>query len=185
MEHYIDITLKPDAEMRENVLLNKVYIKLHKALHSLSSTEIGVSFPKYQVMLGNVIRLHGTESKLLQLQETNWLGGLIGYCAISLVQKVPENVCYRTVSRQQSNMTEAKLRRLQKRDSIPVENLKRYKAKMFQLGLGLDNAYLELESTSNGCKYRRYIQFGKLQAEKETGLFDKFGLSNTATIPWF
>lgn len=183
MEHYIDITLKPDAEMRENVLLNKVYIKLHKALHSLSSTEIGVSFPKYQVILGNVIRLHGTEFKLLQLQETNWLGGLIGYCAISLVQKVPENVCYRTVSRQQSNMTEAKLRRLQKRDSIPVENLKRYKAKMFQLGL--DNAYLELESASNGYKYRRYIKFGELQAEKESGLFDSFGLSDKATVPWF
>lgn len=80
-------------------------------------------------------------------------------------------------------MTEAKLRRLQKRGSIPVENVKRYKAKMFQLGL--DNAYLELESTSNGCKYRRYIVFGKLQAEREAGLFDTFGLSNTATISWF
>lgn len=56
--------------MRENVLLNKVYTKLHKVLHSLSSTEIGVNFPKYQVMLGNVLRLHGAEAKLLQLQET-------------------------------------------------------------------------------------------------------------------
>ncbi len=183
MKHYIDITLKPDAEMRENVLLNKVYIKLHKALHSLSSTEIGVSFPKYRVTLGNVVRLHGTEAKLLQLQETKWLGGLAGYCEISPINDVPENVSYRIISRQQSNMTEAKLRRLQKRGSIPAENFKRYKAKMFHLGL--DNAYLELESTSNGYKYRRYIKFGELQAEKTTGLFDTFGLSDKATIPWF
>lgn len=183
MEHYLDITLKPDAEMRENVLLNKVYIKLHKALHSLSSTEIGVSFPKYQVMLGNVIRLHGTESKLLQLQETKWIGGLIGYCDVSPLQIIPKNVSYRTVSRQQSTMTEAKLRRLQKRGSIPIENIKRYKAKMFQLGV--DNAYLELESSSNGYKYRRYIKFGLLQTENKAGLFDSFGLSNEATIPWF
>jgi CRISPR-associated endonuclease Csy4 len=183
MEHYIDITLKPDAEMRENVLLNKVYIKLHKALHSMSSTEIGVSFPNYRVILGNVLRLHGTDAKLLQLQETNWLGGLIGYCEISPVCVVPQNVSYRIISRQQSNMTEAKLRRLQKRGSIPLENIKRYKAKMFQFGL--DNAYLELESASNGCKYRRYIKFGELQAEKTTGFFDTFGLSNHATIPWF
>lgn len=183
MDYYIDIQIKPDPEMRENVLLNKVYSKLHKALYSLKSTEIGVSFPKYKIMLGDVIRIHGSENKLTELQDTNWLGGLIGYCDVSSIKTIPHNVSYRTISRKQSNMTEAKLRRLIKRGSISQEEMKQYKAKMFQQGL--DNAYFELESTSNNQKYRRYIEFGELKNQKTTGQFDSFGLSKEVTIPCF
>ena len=80
-------------------------------------------------------------------------------------------------------MSNAKLNRLIKRETILAENIPQYKAKMFQHGL--DNPYLELESASNGQKYRRYIQFGKLKTESTTGIFDTFGFSNQATIPWF
>jgi len=48
MKHYVEIVIKPDEEMRENVLLNNVYSKLHKALFELQSTDIGVSFPCYK-----------------------------------------------------------------------------------------------------------------------------------------
>ena len=183
MNHYIDILIKPDAEMRENVLLNKVYAKFHKALCTLKSTDIGGSFPRYKIILGNVLRIHGSEARLVELQAINWLGGLSGYCDMSAIQTVPKNVAYRTISRTQPNMTKAKLRRLIKRGTIPAENCKAYKAKMFQQGL--DNPYLELESVSNGHKYRRYIQFGDLQEQSVLGEFDSFGLSKTATIPWF
>jgi CRISPR-associated endonuclease Csy4 len=155
MDHFIDITIKPDAEMRENVLLNKVYSKLHKALFSLKSSDIGVSFPRYKVSLGDVIHIHGTESRLFELQNTDWLGGLTGYCEATLIQAIPNDVTYRAISRIQANMTEAKLRRLINRGSISNEEIKRYKAKMFSQGL--DNPYLELESVSNGHKHRRYL----------------------------
>jgi len=183
MNHYIDILIKPDAEMRENLLLNKVYSKLHKALVGLKSSDIGVSFPQYEIILGKVLRLHGSEVKLSGLQETDWLGGLNGYCNVSGIELAPSGASYRTVSRIQSNMTEAKLRRLIKRGSISDSELKSYKAKMFTKGL--DNPYLELESSSNGHNHRRYIQFGELIGEPVEGLFDQFGLSKTATIPWF
>lgn len=183
MEHFIDIEIKPDAEMRANVLINKVYSKLHKALFSLNSTDIGVSFPAYDIKLGDVLRIHGTETRLVALQNTNWLGGLAGYCEQTPIQPIPTKVSYRTVSRKQANMTAAKLRRLIKRRSIPAEDVKKYKAKMF--AQGLDNAYLELESTSNGNKHRRYIEFGELSDKPSTGLFDSFGLSKESTIPWF
>ena len=183
MDHYIDVQIKPDAEMRKNVLLNKVYTKLHKALYSLKSTDIGVSFPKYKVLLGNIIRLHGNKNALQALQDTNWLGGLSGYCEITAIQAVPDNAQYRTISRKQANMTAAKLRRLIKRGSISAEEAKQYKAKMFTKGL--DNPYLELESSSNGHKHRRYIEFGELLDEPIYGDFDYFGLSKIATVPWF
>ena len=50
---------------------------------------------------------------------------------------------------------------------------------------GLDDPYLELESFSNGHKHRRYICFGEFLNKPLSGEFDTFGLSKTATVPWF
>jgi len=183
MDHYIDIKITPDAEMRENVLMNTVYSKLHKALVMLKSTSIGISFPKYKILFGNVLRIHGEQSYLNDLQGADWLGGIKGYCDISDTLLVPEKVQYRTVARKQANMTEAKLRRLIARKSITKDEVKGYKAKMFSQGL--DNAYFELVSSSNGEKHRRYIQFGEFKDTPVAGNFDSFGLSLQATVPWF
>jgi len=183
MDHYLDIKVEPDEEVPIYFIRNKVYSKLHKALHSLNSTEIGVSFPRYKGVLGDIVRLHGLEEKLRELESSDWLGALKGYCTIGSIQAIPEDVFYRTISRKQSNMTEAKLRRLIKRGSILPDEVKAYKAKMFETGLG--NAYLELESASNGHKHRRYIQFGELSSKPVEGEFDQFGLSKIATVPWF
>ena len=89
MDHYIDIQIQPDDEMRENVLLNKVYSKLHKTLFSLKSNDIGVSFPEFRVKLGCTLRLHSTAARLTELQQLNWLGGLSGYCKITAIQSIP------------------------------------------------------------------------------------------------
>lgn len=183
MDHYIDITLKPDAEMRENVLLNMAYAKLHKALFDLTCTTIGVSFPDYQVILGKRIRLHGAITELEKLQSQNWLEALAGYCRVSAVQKIPQQVQHRLIARKQSNMTHAKLNRLIRRGTIAPEQVQKYKAKMFTMGL--DNPYVDLISTSSGERHRRYFEFGELQSEPVSGTFDCFGLSKQATIPWF
>ena len=183
MKYFIDITLKPDAEMRENVLMNKVYSKLHKALFTLKSTSVGISFPKYKVLLGKVLRIHGDQSYLNDLQGLGWLGGIKGYCDVTDILPVPEKTQYRIVSRKQANMTEAKLRRLIARKSITKDEAKTYKAQMFTQSL--DNAYFELVSCSNTEKHRRYIQFSDFKDTPVTGSFDSFGLSKQATIPWF
>ena len=183
MDHFIDIRIKPDAEMRENVLLNKVYTKFHKALCTLESTDIGVSFPQYEILLGRTVRVHGSLEKLRELQELQWLGGLIGYCDVDDIAPVIGTSKYRTVSRKQPTMTLAKLRRLANRGSITPVKAKEYKAKMFSKGL--DNPYLELESISNGHQHRRYLEFGVFLDSAVLGEFDQFGLSRKATVPWF
>jgi len=183
MNFYIDIKIKPDAEMRESVLLSKVYTKFHKALFDLKSQRIGISFPDFKVKLGQVLRIHSEQAMLNDLQGLNWLGGLSGYCKISDITKAPEKCKHRVISRKQANMTEAKLRRLIKRDTIKTEEAKVYKAKMFSQGLA--NAFVELDSGSNGHHHRRFIQFGDLQEQAVQGDFDEFGLSKQATVPWF
>ena len=183
MDFYIDIQLKPDGEMPINRLLNTLYTKLHKALCDLKSTGIGVSFPAHKILLGNKIRMHGSSENLSELQKLSWIGGLIGYCHVSDILSIPADCQYRTVGRKQTTMSQAKLNRLLKRGSITEQEIKRYKAKMFSKGL--DNPYLELVSGSSGQKHRRYLEFGELRQQPEIGYFDQFGLSKTATVPWF
>jgi len=183
MEYYLDIKILPDPEFQATVLMNALYSKFHKTLCERHSKNIGISFPSYQVTLGNVLRLHGSSIELDKLQLGEWLGGTKGYCHISKAKPVPENCQYRIVSRKQTTMSNSKLERLIKRGSITPEEAKQYKAKMFTKGL--DNPYVELTSGSNGQRHRRYIQFGELLDHPIEGEFDQFGLSKTATIPWF
>lgn len=183
MNSYINIFLLPDPEFRETILMNAIYTKLHKAMYDLRSITIGISFPKYNATLGNILRIHGDKSILTDLQGLNWIGGMNGYCKVSQIASVPSVVKYRTVSRVQTTMSQSKLNRLLKRGSITEDEVKNYKAKMFTKGL--DNPFVELVSGSNGNKHRRYIEFGELLDAPVPGEFDHFGLSKTATIPWF
>ena len=181
--HYIDIKLIPNKEIRENVLLNQVYTSFHKRLYDLKSKDIAVSFPEYRLKLGKLFRIHGTKEALEKLNEKDWLGKYKAFCKVSDISAIPEKVQHRTVSRVQQNMTEAKLRRLIKRGTIPDEDIKKYRIKMLQGGL--DNPYVELVSMSNGQLHRRFIEFGELQDTEIKGEFDLFGLSKVSTIPWF
>ncbi|MCH2271144.1 MAG: type I-F CRISPR-associated endoribonuclease Cas6/Csy4 [SAR324 cluster bacterium] len=183
MDFFIDIVIKPDAEMRENFLLNRVYTKFHQRLCDLASADIGVSFPEYKLKLGKKLRIHGEQHRLQEMQNINWLGKYSEYCDVSEIQKVPELVNFRVISRFQTNMSPAKLRRLIKRGTIKPDEVKHYKATMFQKGI--DNPFLELDSTSNGNTHRRYIQFSDIQNTNVAGEFDTFGLSKSATVPWF
>ena len=202
MTHYLDLVLLPDEEVPIFFIRNKIYTKLHKAIHDLKATDIGISFPELKPakkdaipskVLGCVIRIHSNQDKLQALQNLNWLGGLSGYCKVSEILPVPDKVDgYQTVSRIRQNMTDAKLKKrvkyqrdtgvLATDEAVSIYS-KQYKAKMFKTGL--NNPYLELQSTSTNNKYRLYMQFGTPQKEAVTGEFNRFGLSKTATVPIF
>ena len=184
MNHYFDITLQPDKEIPQNRLLGLVYTKLHKRLCQTNSHDVGVSFPAAGKMLGRVIRLHADESRLKTLHAPDWLGGLAGYCATSAVSAIPEKVEYRRVYRRQAGKSPAKLRRLKKRGRIATKEQERsYRAAMF--AEGLTGPYVELVSASSGKLHRRYIEISEPTSKQVRGEFDGFGLSKTATVPWF
>jgi CRISPR-associated endonuclease Csy4 len=183
MDHYIDVFIKSNLEMRRNVLMNTIYTKLHKALHDLVSTSVGVSFPKYNITLGDILRIHGTKVVLKNVLNLMMIDSLNIFCEVSLIQSVPLNPKFRIVSRKQTNMSQSKMKRLLKRGFMTEDDMSQYKEKMFSKGL--NNPYFELVSESNGHRYRRYIEFGELFERPIPGAFDQFGLSKTATIPWF
>lgn len=183
MEYFIEIKLQKNKDLKPNVLLNSVYANLHRRLYDLDAKTIGICFPDYRVILGSRLRVHGSLQDLTTFQSVDWLGELKKYCAVSDIEKVPQDVQYRTISRIQSTMSLSKLRRLIKRGTIKEDDAKKYKVEM--LKKGLDNPYVELVSASNGKLHRRYFQFGELQSERVSGEFDVFGLSKEATVPWF
>jgi len=106
-----------------------------------------------------------------------------GYCHHSNMIPVPTGSRFRRVSRQQPAMSPSKLRRLVNRGSITETEMNNYQAKM--LAQGLDGPYVQLVSGSNGHRHRRYIEFGPLLDIPVAGVFDQFGMSKTATGPWF
>tara|TARA_R110002033_G_scaffold153836_1_gene190277 strand:+ start:4680 stop:5231 length:552 start_codon:yes stop_codon:yes gene_type:complete len=183
MDSYIDICLQPDAEMREAELSSKVFTKFHKALVKLNTNKIGISFPHVNLKLGKIFRIHGEASLLNDLQGLEWLGPLNGYCQLSNILDVPENTLYRVISEKRSNLSKAKLRRLIARDSIDKEGEKRYKVKM--LSQGFDNPYLDLFSGSTGQVFRKFFELSDITAQRSDGTFDTYGLSHSASIPWF
>ncbi len=183
MNSYIDIHLLPDSELKEAELSSKVYTKFHKALVTLGTNKIGISFPLAKLKLGLLFRIHGDRSLLNDLQGLDWLGPLKGYCRVQEVKSIPAQVQYRVISAKRSNMSKAKLKRLIDRGSIDEEGIKRYKVKM--LSLGFDNPYLDLHSQSSDRVYRKFFEFGEVSDQQSDGVFDSFGLSKTATIPWF
>lgn len=183
MDSYIDIQLKPDAEMREAELSSKVFTKFHKALVTLNSNQIGISFPLVNLKLGCLFRIHGKASLLHDLQGLNWLEPLIGYCRVGTILPVPQQIHYRVISAKRSNLSKSKLKRLIARGSIDKEGEKIYKVKM--LSQGFDNPYLDLFSSSTGQVHRKFFEFSNIQDQPVAGVFDSYGLSKTATIPWF
>lgn len=183
MDSYIDIRIRPDAEMREAELSSKIFSKFHKALVTLKTNGVGISFPQVNVKLGRVFRIHGEASLLRDLQGLEWLGPLIGYCELSDILTVPGNTLYRVISDKRSNLSKAKLRRLIARGTIDKEGEKRYKMKM--LSQGFDNPYLDLFSSSTEQVYRKFFEFSDLKDKPIGGKFDSYGLSKVATIPWF
>ena len=172
MDSYIDIQLKPDAEMREAELSSKVFTKFHKALVTLNSNNIGISFPQVHVKLGRLFRVHGQVSALHDFQGLDWLGALSGYCQVSAVLVVPEQVQYRIVSVKRSNLSKAKLKRLIARGSIDKEGEKRYKVKM--LSQGFDNPYLDLLSGSTEQIHRKFFELSDIQTQPVDGEFDSY-----------
>lgn len=192
MDYYFDIKILPDPEFKESVLMNALFKKLHKALFDMHSSDIGVSFPLYvknhrgknAKTLGGILRLHGSKQKLENLQYTNWVGPMKGFCRFSQIEVVPNDAKHRIINRWQNTMSISNLRRLKKRGSLKEEEEVAYLKKM-ENSWKTDLPYLEIQSGSNGHKHRRYLKMGELLDQPVDGDFNQFGLSKTATIPWF
>jgi len=187
MDAYLEIRLLPDPEFPVSFLMGVLYGKLHRALVTIESSKIGVSFPGYSQSprgMGDRLRLHGDQSALSQLMTQNWLKGMRDHIQCSDILPVPESVQYRTVSRRQFKTSSERLRR---------RRMKRKGETWAQAAAAIpdsierrpDLPYVHLRSQSTEQSFTLFIEQGELREQPTSAEFNTYGLSRQATIPWF
>ncbi|CAO95891.1 type I-F CRISPR-associated endoribonuclease Cas6/Csy4 [Erwinia tasmaniensis] len=184
MDRYQDIRVRVDAEMTAPVLLAQVFMRLHQVLMRAANGRIGISFPDVKLTLGDRIRLHGTLDDLSSLQQSGWDKGLTDYIACSAIDPVPPGAAWRTVRRVQVKSSAERLRRrsVNKGWLNEAEAAERINVLSEQRS---DLPYLQIKSGSNGHAWRLFIEHGPLVSVPVNGGFSSYGLSATATVPWF
>lgn len=196
MKHYVEITLLPTDDIGHYFLWSKIYQQLHLALVEFTGGQggsIGFSFPEYsanQPRLGCKLRVFAdTESQLVQFNAQKWLERLSDYCHISSIRAVPEQTQFAVFSRKQClNNPERLARRRAKRKGETFEQALSHFA-------GFDGEisslpFVALESLSTvpsaeaNHRFKLFIA-QQLVAKPQDGSFNCYGLSQSATIPWF
>lgn len=192
MKHYIDIILLPDAEANLGFLWQKVYGQLHIALveqkNAKGKFEIAVSFPEYDnktFPLGSKLRLLApTKEQLQKLDIGKWLNLLTDYCHCTSIKEVPEAVsgfmCFKRVQFDTNVERLARRRAKRKGESLEqaMQHFTGFKDQESKL------PYINMISLSKNKRFRLFIE-KKEGIEEKTGEFNCYGLSKTATVPWF
>lgn len=187
MHHYIDIHLRQDPEFPAHQLMAALYAKLHRWLVQVRTNRIAVSFPGYQQAtptLGRILRLIGPEAELGRLMEEDWLLGMRDYVDVRPTAAVPDDAPQRRLRRVQAKSSPARLRRRQMRrhQLTEEEALARLPDTCAEL---LELPFLTLASSSTGQRFKLFLRLGPAVATPQSGDFNSYGLSSTATIPWF
>ena len=184
MDHYVDIKVLPDPEFGESMLMASMFAKLHRSLVDVGQGAVGVSFPKAGKALGDVLRLHGTELALGRLMAENWLKGLRDYTESGGVQPVPGGVGHRVVRRVQVKSSAERLRRRSVKKGWLTEAAAQ--ARILLAGEKRSKLpFIQLKSNSTGQAFRLFILQGAIQNTAVEGSFSDYGLSDTATTPYF
>lgn len=178
MKHYLEFTLSGNKKTPVPVLMSSLLNQVHHALVKLGTTQIGVSFPRYDITLGNVLRLHG-EAHLLKLFVLN-VDKFESGISVSDIRPVPESVSHACFYRVRPSKQNSKLQAGIK--SGHITDPKSYIVKMCQETI--DAPFFQSKSTSTNQSYRRFV--GRMDIETPIeGVFDTFGLSKTASVPVF
>ncbi|KXU91512.1 type I-F CRISPR-associated endoribonuclease Cas6/Csy4 [Caballeronia megalochromosomata] len=186
MSHYIDITLLPDPEFSHAHLLGALVAKLHRALVGLEAEDIGISFPQYSLRprsLGGMVRLHGDEAGLRSLMVQAWLQGMRDHVTVSETMPVPPGATYRLVQRRQfkTNAERLRRRRMRRKGETAAQAAAAIPDSVERRP---DLPYAHMRSASTGQPFCLFVE--QVEASSEVlGAFNRYGLSQGATVPWF
>lgn len=188
MNYYFDIRILPDPDFPTYQILSALYNRLHEVLVRLEQEQIGVSFPHYQLNprgLGALVRIHGSRENLSKISAQSWLKtGLRDHIEVTELSVVPVEAKHRLVSRVQPKLNVDRLiRRHQRRHNLSyAEAAAKYEnAKLSKTSL----PFVRLRSQSTNQEFALFIEKSELLEHPQSGIFNTYGLSNNATVPWF
>lgn len=185
--HYVDLRVIPDPETGTAQLLGGLYDRLHLALVQQRLDSIGVSFPGYSLsprVLGNVLRLHGSEGDLQGLLQMDWLKGMRDHVRRTEIAAVPPGSPHRTVQRRQfkTNVDRLRRRRMRRKGETEQQAIETIPGTVERHP---NLPYVHLHSRSTGQPFCLFILLGPLCPEAVPGPFNSHGLSGVTTVPWF
>jgi CRISPR-associated endonuclease Csy4 len=200
MKYYIDITLLPDAEANLGFLWQKVFQQVHIALvdNKVADNESAVAlsvvgYGDKPFPLGNKLRLLATSEDILQkLDMQRWLNRLSDYCDISSIKVVPSEINqYARFNRKNVKSLEKKARRRALHLNKSYDEVLAYliaEGKSIKCKLPFINVESQdtkkREEQGVSCQFLLFIEQALFDGPV-IGKFDCYGLSKTATVPWF
>jgi len=183
---YLDIELRADPEFPPSLLMSALFGKFHRRLVEYGAGRIGVSFPDVGtgIALGERLRLHGSQADLQMLMNDNWLMGMRDHTVLGSISPVPVDARQRLVRRVQAKSSPERLRRR----LIVRKGISEHDALLAipdHAAEKLSLPYVVLKSRSTGQQFRLFVEHCPPQDKKVVGLFNTYGLSPSATVPWF
>lgn len=187
MDHYVDICVRPDPEFTDSLLMNALFSKFHRVLVGFDNRDLGVSFPRHNVerpSLGDCLRVHGSVESLQRLMADNWLTGMQDHTAVGAVEPVPENAVHCRLRRVQpkSNADRIRRRHMKRHGATYEEAVQKIPDSVEQR---VRLPFIKIKSQSSGKHFRLFIEHMTPLAQPVNGEFNTYGLSRTATVPWF
>ncbi|MFT6163474.1 MAG: CRISPR-associated endonuclease Csy4 [Zhongshania aliphaticivorans] len=188
MDHYLEIKAIPDPELLQSAVVGQLMQVLHGLLPAFCG-RIGLSFPGYgQVRtLGGILRLHGTSEDLDQLAfRLKVLPIISSYALVTPIAKVPSMLKGHARFQRLHVKGESDRRRMEARHKARgtwTVELAQAIAEKYQQAIVCPHVILRSQSTEQP---RVPLFVEKFNArEPVAGEFSGYGLSKTATVPWF
>ncbi|HHT7856324.1 type I-F CRISPR-associated endoribonuclease Cas6/Csy4 [Pasteurella multocida] len=185
MTHYIELKAIPQMDMLQSEVIGHCMQILHQFLPHFEG-RVGVAFPAYGLgrTLGGIVRLFANQQDCQQLYRQLLQCGLQDYALISDVSKIPFHTEHRSYSRVHRK-GQSTIRRTEKRlksqgrwdETIRTEMQQRQQDTAFF-------PHFHLKSASTGQRFILAVR-EKRMLQSCAGLFNGYGLSNTATVPHF
>ena len=185
MDHYAEITLLQDPEFPGSILMNALFSKLHRILVQLKSDDVGISFPKISTYhLGRTLRIHGHKPALDKLMNNSWLVGMHDHVILGEICLVPTGAKHCRVQRVQAKSNADRLRRRYQHRHPELAFTKVEAVFAVEAEKRLDLPYVQLRSQSTRQSFPMFIRQFEVPHQAD-GVFNAYGFSRTATLPWF
>lgn len=188
MNKYIELTIIQSAELPSHVVMSAVFEQIHQSLVAMKTNRVGLSFPAAtNTHIGNKIRLHGVETELTGLMSLGRLDQFDGYLEKTDLLTVPVDTKFRIIRRKriQTRVSPSQIKRYMKRHNVSEIEAKEFFGNK-EMQVSGRFPYLTVQSqSSGGLLFNLCIDQGTETSEPLPGEFNAYGLSSTATVPWF
>ena len=186
MDHYLDVLFDASVDFP---LVNQM-ASFYQGVHSYlveSKAQLGVTLPEMRLRsrspLGSFIRLHGEKKALIAFCKSSFLLRIRSPFRMNEILSVPSISQHRTFWRHQPKSMIQMRKRAMKRHALTEEQaVERYPLETQAHSL---LPYLELRSLSTRQSFKLFFVQGATQSKPVSGEFNTYGLSSTATLPWF